>query len=134
MIVGLTAAIVQGANTVTRDIDLWFNSIADPNIAPAAHAAGGIWISGFGMMPAALGGALGDRFDVVTYMSGLAPFDEEYARSKCATIEGVTVRVLPLTRILVTKQAANRPKDIAAIPALEEAIAAISDADNTTEE
>jgi hypothetical protein len=68
MIVGLTAAIIQGANTVTRDIDLWFNSIADPHIAPAAHAAGGMWGSGFGMMPATLGGALGDRFDVVTYM------------------------------------------------------------------
>lgn len=39
MIVGLAAAIIQGANTVTRDIDLWFNSIADPHIAPAAHAA-----------------------------------------------------------------------------------------------
>jgi hypothetical protein len=24
MVVGLTAAIAQGANTVTRDIDLWF--------------------------------------------------------------------------------------------------------------
>lgn len=46
MIVGLTAAIIQGANTVTRDIDLWFNSTADPNIAPAAHAAGGMWTGG----------------------------------------------------------------------------------------
>lgn len=133
MIVGLTAAIIQGANTVTRDIDLWFNSIADPNIAPAAHAAGGMWVSGFGMMPAALGGALGDRFDVVTYMSGLARFDDEYAGSKCATIDGVTVRVLPLERILVTKRAANRPKDVAAIPALEEAIAAIADVDEPAE-
>jgi hypothetical protein len=30
MVVGLSAAIVQGANTVTRDIDLWFATIADP--------------------------------------------------------------------------------------------------------
>lgn len=86
------------------------------------------------MMPATLGGALGDRFDVVTYMSGLARFDDEYACSKCATIDGVTVRVLPLERILVTKRAANRPKDIAAIPALEEAIAAIADAHNMADE
>lgn len=131
MIVGLTAAIIQGANTVTRDIDLWFDSIANPNIAPAAHEAGGLWISGFGLMPASLGGALGDRFDVVTYMSGLARFDDEYARSNVAVIDHVTVRVLPLDRILVTKRAANRPKDLAAIPALEEAIAAISDADES---
>jgi hypothetical protein len=128
MIVGLSAAIIQGANTATRDIDLWFATIADPHIAPAAAAADGIWISGFGMMPAQLGGALGDRFDVVNLMSGLGQFDDEYAAAIIAQIDGVPVRVLPLTRILASKRAADRPKDRAVIPALEEALAAISDA------
>lgn len=50
MVVGLSAAIVQGATTSTQDIDLWFATISDPQIAPAAAAAGGIWVSGFGMM------------------------------------------------------------------------------------
>src|SRR5579872_5376754 len=75
MLVGLSAAILQGANTLTRDIDLWFAAISDPQIAPAAAAAGGIWVSGFGMMPAQLGGVLGDRFDVVNLMSGLGSFE-----------------------------------------------------------
>ncbi len=125
MIVGLTAAIVQGANTATRDIDLWFETIGDPEIAPAAEAAGGIWIAGFGMMPATLGGSLGDRFDVVNKMSGLGNFADEYRTSKSAIIDGVAVRVLALERILVSKRAAGRPKDRAVIPALEEALAAI---------
>jgi hypothetical protein len=30
MVVGLSAAIVQGANTSTQDIDLWFAIISNP--------------------------------------------------------------------------------------------------------
>ncbi len=127
MIVGLTAASLQGANTTTVDIDLWFENKADPGIGEAAKVAGGIWISGFGMMPASIGGPLGDRLDVVLQMSGLGSFEQELARSRAVTVEGVTVRVLALDRILASKRAANRPKDLAAIPALEEALAAITD-------
>ncbi len=32
MIVGLGAAVLQGANAATRDIDLWFEDLADPRI------------------------------------------------------------------------------------------------------
>ncbi len=63
MVVGLTAAALQGANTTTVDIDLWFERISDPHIAEAAALAGGSLIPGFGLMPAALSGPLGDRFD-----------------------------------------------------------------------
>jgi hypothetical protein len=126
MIVGLTAATLQGANTTTIDMDVWFESIMDPRIGEAANAAGGMWITGFGMMPAQLGGAL-DRFDVVVHMSGLESFAAELARSKVVQVDGVTVHVLPLRRILVSKRAADRPKDRAVIPALEEALAAIED-------
>ena len=129
MLVGLTAAIIQGANTVTRDIDLWFESLSDPEIGKAADAVGGVWVSGFAMRPPQLGGALGDRFDVVISMSGIGAFVEELATARTARIDGVVVNVLPLERILASKRAANRPKDRAAIPALEEAIAAIEGAD-----
>jgi hypothetical protein len=131
MIVGLTAASLQGANTTTVDIDLWFETVADPQIGEAAAVAGGIWISGFGMMPASLGGPLGDRLDVVLHMSGLGNFREEHARSRVVSVEGIRLRVLPLDRILASKRAANRPKDLAAIPALEEALAATEDEDTT---
>ena len=125
MIVGLTAAGLQGANTTTVDIDIWFETTADPGIREAAEAAGGLWVSGFGMMPARLGGPLGDRFDVVLHMSGLERFDVEYARARPVTVEGVALPLLPLERVLASKRAADRPKDRAVIPALEEAIAAV---------
>ncbi len=127
MVVGLTAAGLQGANTTTVDIDLWFESTGDPNIREAATAAGGLWVSGFGMMPATLGGSLGDRFDVVLLMSGLESFEVEYARAIIITVEGVRFRALPLDRVLASKRAANRPKDRAVVPALEEALAALEE-------
>jgi hypothetical protein len=105
MIVGLTAASLQGANTTTVDIDLWFESTGDSRIGEAARAAGGHWVSGFGLMPPALGGPLGDRFDVALLMSGLGRFKEEYANSLAITVEGVRVRLLPLQRIFASFQA-----------------------------
>jgi hypothetical protein len=56
MIVGMSAAILQGANTATQHIDLWFEDITDPRIGDAVRLAGGIWMSGhFGMRPPAIG-------------------------------------------------------------------------------
>jgi hypothetical protein len=40
-------------------------------------------------------------------------------------IDDIPVRVLPLERIVASKRASGRPKDLAALPALEEALAAL---------
>ncbi len=124
-VVGLSAALLQGATVSTQDIDLWFARLDDPRIAEAARAAGGYWISGsFGMRPPGLGGALGDCFGVVTHMDGLGSFADELPNTIEIELEGIRLRVLRLERILASKRAAGRPKDLAAIPALEAAIAA----------
>jgi len=41
MVVGMSAAVIQGADLGTEDIDLWFSSLADPGLDEAARAAGG---------------------------------------------------------------------------------------------
>jgi predicted nucleotidyltransferase len=126
LIVGVSAASMQGARVATEDIDLWLADLGDRRIAEAARRAGGVWVPGhFGMQPPTLGGALGDRFDVVLTMSGLDDFEAEYARSKEVAIDGVEVRILPLERIIESKRAANRLKDRAALPALEAALAVL---------
>jgi hypothetical protein len=127
MLVGASAAILQGANTATKDIDLWFENVADPGIGAAVQEAGGIWIS-FGMRPPQIGGEkLGDRFDVVTHMHGLGAFVDELPNAVSIPVDGLDLWVLPLRRIIASKRAANRPKDLAAIPALEEALAVLSE-------
>jgi predicted nucleotidyltransferase len=128
LIVGVTAASMQGARVATEDIDLWFEDVTDRRIGEAARRVGGVWVPGhFGMQPPALGGTLGDRFDVVLTMSGLEKFVAEYARSQSLELDGVEVRVLPLARIIESKRAANRPKDRAALPALEAALAVLEE-------
>lgn len=127
MVVGLSAGVLQGANTGTRDIDIWFEDTSDLRIGEAVSEAGGIWVSGsFGMRPPQIGGdALGDRLDVVTHMHGLGRFSEEYAHSLEIEVDGLPLRVLTLERIIASKRSAGRAKDLAAIPALEEALAAV---------
>ena len=125
LIVGLGAAVLQGADTVTADIDIWFQDRSDPRIAEAAKKVGGVWVPGhFGMMPPMLGGTLEDRFDVVTTMSGLDDFAMEAARTKTVVVDGEPLPVLPLDRVIHSKRAAARAKDLAVLPALEAALAA----------
>ena len=124
LIVGMSAALLQGARGSTEDIALWFESTSDPRIAEAVRAAGGIWISGsFGMGPPRIGGdALSERFDVVVHLSGLESFDVEYRGVRRELLDGLEVPVLPLARILASKRAAGRAKDLAAAHGLEDAL------------
>ena len=70
-VIGMGAAVLQGATTMTQGLNLWFERLSDPQIG-----------------------------------------------------DGEPVKLLSLERILASKRAANRPKDIAQIPVLEAAIAA----------
>jgi hypothetical protein len=132
MLVGLSAAVLQGANSGTRDIEVWFEDTSDVRIGEAIREAHGIWISGsFGMRPPQIGGdAVGDRLDVVTHMHGLGTFAQELPGAVSVEVDGIPLRALGLARIIASKRAAGRTKDLAAIPALEEALAA-SDHDTT---
>jgi hypothetical protein len=119
LIIGMGAAVLEGAPVATQDIDLWFESLDTDQIKLAARDAGGFWMSGFGMQPPAFGGDGLSRIDVVLTAHGLGKFSEEYAGAVEREIEGVVVRVLPLDRVIANKRATSRPKDIAALPALE---------------
>jgi hypothetical protein len=129
LVVGMSAAIVQGAPGVTQDIDLWFERLDDPRIAQAAREAGGFWVSGsFGMRPPAVGGrGLEDRFDVVTFMHGLGDFQTEYVGACTEEVDGLRLSLLPLERVILSKRASGRAKDLAQLPALEATLAAQRD-------
>ncbi len=131
LVVGMSAALVQGARGATEDIDLWFESLSDPRLGEAVRAAGGIWISGsFGSSPPRIGGdELGERFDVVTHMDGLEGFAQEYAGVRFELIDGVRLPLLPLRRILHSKKTAGRPKDLLAAHAIEDALKVLEASD-----
>jgi hypothetical protein len=56
-------------------------------------------------------------------MDGLDDFAAEWANALPMTLGDLTVKVLPLARIVVSKRAAARPKDQLVIPVLEQVLA-----------
>ncbi|MGA2556969.1 MAG: hypothetical protein ABSG04_11920 [Verrucomicrobiota bacterium] len=118
MVVGLSAAALQGAPVVTEDVDLWFADLGDPKLRQALVKVGAGYVPPFGDNPPMLAGEGSAPFDVVLHMSGLGEFAEEWKSAVNIQVGGLSLKVLPLERILVSKQAANRPKDQRVIPAL----------------
>ena len=128
MVVGLSAATLQGAPAVTQDIDLWFRDLADPKLKQALERVGGFYIPPTGATPPMLVGRSVALFDIVLTMDGLKDFDEELATSVEIPIGRTKVRALSLERIIVSKRAANREKDRVILPVLEAAAAVHRDA------
>ena len=118
------AALIEGAPGTTQDIDLWFERIDEGQLREAANRAGGLYTSGFGSQPPAVGGEGLDRVDLVLTASGLEPFEEEFRQARDYDVDGVRIRVLPLERVIASKRAAKRPKDSAQLPMLEAALMA----------
>jgi len=57
-------------------------------------------------------------------MHGLESFEQEVRRATLVQVGGVAVRVLPLERIIASKRATGRPKDLSILRALEDALRA----------
>jgi hypothetical protein len=126
MLVGLGAAVLQGADAVTKDLDLWFRSISHAGVAEAARKVGAVFA--WRNDPPLFSGPGLEDIDVVIKCDGLRDFDSEYgAAIDMSLAPDLSVKVLPIERVLVSKRAADRPKDRAVIPALEAAIAAIKE-------
>lgn len=122
LVVGMSAALIQGVRGSTEDIDLWFERASDERIADAARTVGGFMVTR--SQPPLLGG-VGDRFDIVTTMSGLPSFDAEYENALPVDLGSARIKVLPLERILVSKRAANRDKDQVPIEQIERTLAVL---------
>lgn len=124
LLVGMGAALIEGAHGTTQDLDFWFGSIDEAGLREAARRAGGFYTSGIGLQQPMLGGTGLERVDLVLTASGLDSFDSEYAHAREYDLDDIRVRVLPLERVIASKRAANRLKDAAQIPLLEAALAA----------
>jgi len=127
MIVGLSAATLQGAPVVTRDVDLWFRDPSDPGIGRALRKVFGTYIPPSGEKPPRFAGEAVKLFAIVTRMHGLGTFEEESDRTVKVRLGRFKVRVLPLERIIVSKEAVGREKDRLVLPILKDALAVISE-------
>lgn len=122
MVVGLSAAALQGAPVVTEDVDLWFENLNDPKFTKALIEVGAGYIPPFGYNPPMLGGTGSEPFDVVIRMDGLGNFSDELKHAIEIPVGKLKLKVLSLERILASKTAANRAKDQLVIPVLQNAL------------
>jgi hypothetical protein len=128
LVVGLSAAALQGVPAVTQDIDLWVDDLSSSNFQKAVQRAGAVYVAPSMSNPPLLVGAGVELFDLVIHMHGLEEFEDEYANALEMNIaKGVSVRVLPLHRIIASKRATGRDKDKSILPVLEDALRAIND-------
>jgi len=132
MIVGLSAAALQGTPVVTQDIDLWFKDLTDPGIKKALKKVGAIYVPPTGMNPPMFAGHAVSLFDIVVHMHGLDKFEKEKKHALKIPLGRIKVMVLALERIIKSKKATGRQKDKLVLPVLSDALAAIRETSPAT--
>jgi len=121
IIVGLSAALLQGAPAVTQDIDLWVRDTHASGFRRALKEVGAAYVPQIGLNPPMLAGDSVKLFDLVLHMSGLGTFEEEIEHAIRIDVDGIEVQVLSIERIIASKEAANRDKDRLVLPLLRDA-------------
>jgi hypothetical protein len=116
ILIGSMAAIRQGAPLMTVDYDFWVRLPERQyvRILSIVHKQGG----------AILARTLyelsdGTQVNAIFQPDGLRSFETEFRSCPIAKLEGQPVRVLPLARVIASKRAAGRDKDLTALPVLE---------------
>ena len=125
MVVGLSAAALQGAPVVTQDIDLWFKDLKDPGIQKALKKVDGVFVPSFEMNPPCFAGESVKLFDIVTHMDGLDNFEKEKRNTEKISLGKNSFRILSIERIIKSKEVANRSKDKIVVPVLKDALVVI---------
>ena len=125
MVVGLSAATLQGAPVVTQDVDLWFENLGEPEMSRALQEVGAAYVAPSNFNPPMLAGPGADLFALVLRMDGLGTFADEIKNCVEISLGRQKLMVLSLERILASKIAANRAKDKLTIPVLRDALAAM---------
>jgi hypothetical protein len=115
ILIGAMAAIEQGAPLMTVNYDFWVKlpERQYTRLLTIVHRQGGT-IRARRLYEL----SDGTQVNAIFRPDGLRSFDKEWKISHWGRLEGVSVRVLPLDRVIASKRAANREKDIAVLPIL----------------
>ena len=117
LIVGGTAASLHGAPMATIDVDIWIDLPERRYVRLLAIAKK----LGAEILRGNVICLRGDhRVDFLYRIDGLASFATEWKRAERMIWVGQPVKVLPLARIIRSKEVSNRPKDLIQLPALRE--------------
>jgi len=115
ILIGAMAAIEQGAPLMTVDYDFWVRLPERQyvRLLTIVQRQGGT-------IRARTLYELrdGTQVNAIFRPDGLRSFDAEWKLSRWGELEKVPVKVLPLRRVIASKRAANREKDVAVLPIL----------------
>jgi len=106
----------------TQDVDLSFEDLHDPNLTRALQETGAAYVPPFELNPPMFAWAGTELFDIVPRMDGLKGFSEEWPNAHNLSVGNLTMKVLPLQRIIASKLADNREKDRLAILVLHDTL------------
>lgn len=116
ILIGMMAAVEQGAPCSTIDYDFWVDLPKRQVVRIYAIVK-------------KLGGTLrsqtfyelrdGTQINVVFEPVGLRSFATEFSACRVSRVEGYRMRVLPLSRVIASKRKAARDKDLAVLPILD---------------
>ena len=137
IVVGGVSAVLQGAPIVTRDLDICFRRTPE-NLRKLAEALAPLQPTLRNFPPdlpfvfdeRALG--LGTNFtlmigneelDLLGDMIAIGGYEQLIKAADLMEVAGMAIYVLPLNKLIATKRAAGRPKDLATIPLLEATLA-----------
>ncbi len=126
LVIGLSAAALQGAPVVTQDIDLWFKELNSTNFKAALKEAGVFYVPPINLNPPMFAGESTELIDIVVSVTGLDSFEAEYENAIEITLPSCIIRVLPLDRIIKSKKKLNRSKDKLVVPVLEDVLSTIN--------
>jgi len=117
IVVGMTAAVLQGAPVTTFDVDLWID-LPSRQYMRVMNLALGLGAQMIANTVAVLPGDLAINF--IYEVTGLRSFKAESRSTRTLQWMGRRVSVLPLERIYRSKSIVRRPKDLAHLPVLEQ--------------
>lgn len=112
--------MLHGVPIATLDADIWVDLPVRQYVRVLAvgRKIGANIVSGN-----VLGLRNDQRVDFLYHIDGLASFATEWRRAEKMIWAGQPVKVLALVRIIRSKEIANRPKDLLALPALRDYLA-----------
>lgn len=116
ILIGAMAAIRQGAPLMTVDYDFWVRLPERQyvRLLTIVQRQGGT-IRARTLYEL----SDGTQVNAIFQPDGLQSFQSEWQRCPTGQLEGVPLRILPLTRVIASKRAAGRDKDLAVLPVLE---------------
>jgi len=116
ILIGMMAAVEQGAPCSTIDYDFWVDLPKRQVVRLYAIVQK---LGGMLRAPTFYELRDGTQINVVFEPVGLRPFSVEFQGTRVSVIENHKMRVLPLSRVIASKRAAARDKDISVLPVLE---------------